>query len=128
MLLQAIFPQIVCGFYHVSNIFLYCSPDFLVAPPETVLIPKGGGANLPCIYVDPQGFHRPVNWRRLDGDDCNCYSRKHENGFGSSVTFFNFTLADVGEYGCWATIPVDSDANYRCMFDVILAGKHDHCQ
>ena len=78
------------------------------------MILEGGGANLSCIYLDA-GVHRPGSWRRLESDlkDCSCYHS------GSILTFFNFTIANVGEYGCLGL------NGSSCLFDVVLAGKNN---
>ena len=108
--------------YYFQVIFI--GSDFLVVPPETVLIPLGGGADLHCLYGDPLGIPRQVEWYRerirIAGsvEGCSCRSQSH--GFGTNLTFSNFMSDSVGEYGCWATAVPNVD---ECTFIVELAGK-----
>ena len=109
----------------VIIIICYVVPDFLAAPPETVYIQGGAGANLYCVYGDPQ---RQVDWYIQDvvisGAVEGCSCRSQSNGFGTNLTFSNFRSNSAGEYGCWATI--SSGIFDKCTFYVTLAGKKTH--
>jgi hypothetical protein len=108
--------------------------DPLVQP--SVVIPEDGGTNLYCLYNNPNGIPRRVNWYRgstlIDGeerrDQCDCAPvPSGVNIFGSNLTFSNFRgMADGrdepsnGTYGCWAIVPTGFD---QCNFEVSVAGE-----
>jgi hypothetical protein len=101
-----------------------------------VVIPEDGGTNLYCLYSNPDGIPRRVNWYRgftiiteeERRDQCDCASVPSGiNILGSNLTFSNFRgMADgrdepsTGTYGCWATVPTGFD---RCNFEVSVAGE-----
>ena len=96
---------------------VYCLPDFLVAPPETVLIPEGGDANISCSYVDLQATLQIAIFYN-HAQDCSCYAGAHED----LLRFINFTIAGVGEYFC-AVTAFPGPRIEDCKFNVKLAGN-----
>jgi hypothetical protein len=108
--------------------------DPLVQP--SVVIPEDGETNLYCLYSNPDGISRRVNWYKsstlITGeerrDQCDCASvPSGVNILGFNLTFSNFRgMADgrdepsTGTYGCWATLPNGFD---QCNFEVSVAGE-----
>lgn len=103
---------------------VFIAPDFLAAPPQTVVIPLGGGANLNCLYGNPKGIPRKVAWYRqtviISGAVEGCRCRSQSDDSGTNLTFYNFMRGGAGKYSCQATVPNGFD---ECTTNVILAGK-----